>query len=181
MPGSPDSWGTNRHFAFWRRAIFAELVTFGQNASAASLSRAHRFGAPGIVRLIRRLEFTAFVAEARQMDQAEPLQDKLHRRGQHAESVLHAAPEVDGRSLFEIFCGARDFANTETEMHALCEHLIVEDEVVGVFEERQFRQNLAAEGTVSRVIFRELHAQKKILEAGEQAVRNVLVDGHAAE
>src|ERR1700728_2174006 len=114
------------------------------------------------------------------MKQADSLQGKLQGCGQHAETVLHAAAKVDGRSLFEILRGAGDFADAEAEVHALGQHLVVEDEVVGVFQQRQFGEYLAAEGAVSRMVLGEFHSQKKILERGKEPVRNVFVNGHAA-
>src|SRR6266702_2695629 len=118
------------------------------------------FRAGCVVGFAARFEFAAFVAEARHMNQADPLQRKLQGRRQHAKTVLHTAAKVDGRGFFEILRGAGNFSNAEAEVHALSQHLIVEDEVVGVFEQRQVSQYLAAEGAVSGVVFGKLHAEK---------------------
>src|ERR1700676_4842496 len=115
------------------------------------------------------------------MSQADSLQGKLQGCGQDAEAILHATAKVDGRGLFEILCGTGDFANAEAEVHALGQHLIVEDEVVGIFQQRQVGEHFAAEGAVSGVVLGKLYSEKKILEGGKQAVGNVFVDGHAAE
>src|SRR6202140_3503 len=115
------------------------------------------------------------------MDQSESLQRKLQGCTQYAESVFHAAAKVDGRGLLEILCGTGDFTDAETEVHALGQHLIVEDEVVGIFQQRQVGEHFAAEGAVSGVVLGKLYSQKKILEGGKQPVGNVFVDGHAAE
>ena len=93
----------------------------------------------GVVRGISRLEFAAFVAEAGQIDQTGPLQRELQGCDQHAESVFHAAAEVDGGSFCEILRGTGNFADAEAEVDALGEHLVVEDEVVGIFQQRQVR------------------------------------------
>jgi len=45
-------------------------------------------------------------------------------------------------------------------MDALREHLIVEDEIVGIFQQRKVQQDFGAEGTVSRVVFGELDPQE---------------------
>ena len=67
------------------------------------------------------------------------LQRKLQRRTQHAEAVLHAAAEIDGRRLFEILGRARNLADAKSEVHALRQHLVVEDEVGRIFQQRQRR------------------------------------------
>ena len=114
------------------------------------------------------------------MSQARLLQGKLQRRCQHSQTILHAAAEVDGRRFFEIFGRARNFADAEAEVHALRQHLVVEDEVVGVFEQRQIQSGLAAEGAIAGVILRELDPQKQILKRGQKAVGDVFVERHAA-
>src|SRR4029077_2180578 len=57
---------------------------------------------------------------------------------------------------------------------------IVEDEVVGVFQQWHFSEYVAAEGAVASVVFRELHSQEKILKRGEHAVGYVFVKRHTA-
>src|SRR5580698_929060 len=110
-------------------------------------------GSAGVVRGKAGLEFAAFVAEAGKVDQACSLQGELQGRREHAETILHAAAEVDGRSLFEVLRGTRNFSNAEAEVYALGEYLIVENEVIGIFEQGQFGENLAAEGAVAGVVF----------------------------
>src|SRR5208282_362806 len=89
-------------------------------------------------------------------------------------------PEIDGRSFFEILRRAGDFADTKAEMNALCQHLIVEHKVVGVLKQRQLGEDIAAKGAVAGVILRKLDSEKEVLEGGQQAIRDVLVKGHAA-
>src|SRR5271154_820774 len=114
------------------------------------------------------------------MEHADLFEGELKSGGEDAEAVFHAAAEVDGGGLLEIFRRAGNFSDAEAEMDALRQHLVVEDEVVGVFEQGKFGQDFSAEGAISGVIFGELHAQEKILEGSEQAVGNVFIDGHAA-
>jgi hypothetical protein len=40
-------------------------------------------------------------------------------------------------ALFEIFRGTGNFADAEAEINALRQHLIIENEVVGIFQQRQ--------------------------------------------
>jgi len=70
----------------------------------------------------------------------------------------------DVRSKY--FVRTENFSDAEAEMYALGQHLVVEHEVVGVFKQRQFGEDLAAEGAVSGVRFGEFHPQKKIFERG---------------
>jgi len=76
--------------------------------------------------------------------------------------------------------GARDFTDAGTEMHALCQHLVVKDEVVGVLQQWQAGEHVATEGSIATVIFRELDHQEKILERSQEAIGNLLPDRHAA-
>jgi hypothetical protein len=55
----------------------------------------------------------------------------------NATAILDAAANADRRSFFEVFRGTRHLADAEIEPHALRQHLIVEDEVIGVFRLRQ--------------------------------------------
>ena len=109
------------------------------------------------------------------MRQSKSLQSELQGGGQHAESVLHAAAKVDGRSSFEIFGRARNFADAKTEVHALSEHLVIEHEVVGVFQQGQLGKHFAAEGAVPGVILGELDSQKDVFKCGKKAVGDVFV------
>src|SRR5581483_1103430 len=101
------------------------------------------------------------------MSQADALQSELQCRRQDTQAILQASREVDGRRFFEVLRGARNFADPKAEMHALREHLIVENKVIRVLEQRQLRQNVAAEGAISGVILRQLDPQEEILKRGE--------------
>src|ERR1700730_10979527 len=138
------------------------------------------FGTAGVVAGMAGIQLAAFVAESPKMEQSDPLQGELKRGSEHAEAIHNAAAEVNGRCLFEVLRGTRDFSDAEAEMYALGEHLIVEDEVVGVFEQWQFRKDLAAEGTVSGVVLRQLDAEEKIFKCCEQPVGNIFIQRHTA-
>ena len=60
------------------------------------------------------------------------------------------------------------------------QHLVVENKIIGIFQQRQLGEYLAAEGAVAGVIFGKLGPEKQILERGQQAVGNVLVKRHTA-
>ena len=67
----------------------------------------------------------------------------LEGDGEAAEAVAAASREVDGGGLWEVFGGAGDFGDLVALVEDLCEHLIVEDEVVGVFFEGDFLEQFA--------------------------------------
>src|SRR5580700_8518125 len=135
--------------------------------------------APGVISQAASLELAALVAEDAEAAQSPFLQGKLQCGRENAETVNDAAPEVDRRRLFEILGRARDFADAVAEVDTLRQHLIVEDEVVGIFDQRQLGQDLTTEAAVAGVVLRELHPQEQVLKRGQQAVEDVLVARHA--
>src|SRR5579859_3185738 len=134
-----------------------------------------------IVRLVALFQPATILTEARHVYDSHLLQCKLQGGGQHAESVLHATAEIDGRSFLEILRRARDLSDAESEVHALCKHLVIENEVIGIFYQRKFGEYFAAEGAVSGVVLGKLHAKEQILKGGEQPVGDVFVQRHAAQ
>ena len=108
------------------------------------------------------------------------MEAKIHGSLQYAKTVDHASPEIDRRRLREILRRTADLAHAEAEPEDLGEHLVVEDEVVGVLEQRKRFQHLAREGPVAGVVLGELRAEQEVLERGQEAVRDVLVERHAA-
>ena len=78
------------------------------------------------------------------------------------------------------FVGQEDLSDAETEHHCLSDHLIVEDEIRLSFRERQCFKQFPRKSPETGVILREVHAQKQVLKRGEQAVGNILVEGHSA-
>src|SRR5579862_8269660 len=141
------------------------------------LNRPDGLGAGGVIGIPARLQLSTLLAEARQVGHTKPLHSELQSGRQDAESVFHAAAKVNGRSPFEIFRRAGNFADAEAKVNALGKHLVVEDEVVGVFQQRQLGQHFTAEGAIPGVILRELDSQKKVLEGRKKAVGSVLVVG----
>ena len=99
------------------------------------------------------------------MSESDFLYGKLQRRRNHTQTIFHAAPEVDRRSLRKIFRWARHFANSKFEVRALSQHFIVEYKIVGIFEQRQRRQHITAKRTIAGVVFRQLDSQKQVLES----------------
>src|SRR5438132_1525165 len=65
-------------------------------------------------------------------------------------------------------------------MNALRENLVVENKIIGIFEQRKIQQYLGAEGAVPGVVFGELDSQEKILESSQEAVGDVFVERHTA-
>jgi hypothetical protein len=119
---------------------------------AKVLRGAGGFGGSRVVGGIAGLKFAAFIAEAGQVDQAGPLQRELHRSRQDAETIFHAAAEVDGGGFLEVLRGTRHFTDVKAEVDTLGEHLVIEDEVVGIFQQWKRGEYLSAEGAISGVV-----------------------------
>ena len=68
---------------------------------------------------------------------------------------------IDGRSFLEILGRTGNFTDLKSKVHALREHLVVEDEVIGVLEQWQFTQDLAAECTITSVVLGELDSGER--------------------
>ena len=62
------------------------------------------------------------------------------------------------------FVGQEISPMLKSEHDRLRDHLVVEDKIVGVFQQRQGLQQFAREGAESGVVLRELHAQPQVLE-----------------
>ena len=77
---------------------------------------------------------------------------------QAAEAVFAASQEINRRCFGEIFCRAANFGYFVSCPENLGEHLIVEDEIVRVFLERELFKKLSGKSAVAGVIFGELGA-----------------------
>src|SRR5439155_20353098 len=104
---------------------------------------------------ISRLQLPTFGVENPKICHTSFLQRKLQARTDHAQTVGHAAGEVDGRGLLEIFGRTGYLTNTEAKVYALRKYLIVEDKVIRVFQKRKLQQNSATEGSIAGVVFRQ--------------------------
>jgi len=62
----------------------------------------------------------------------------------------------------------------------LHEHLVVEDEAIVVLLERQRLQESARERAEARMVLGELLPDEQILDEGQNSVRDILVERHAA-
>src|SRR5277367_4091570 len=99
--------------------------------------------------------------------------------GKHAKAILHAAPKVDGRGFLKVAGGAGDLADAEAKHDGLGDHLIIEDEVIGVFEQRESLEYIARKGAEAGVVFRELDSEEEVLEGRKKTVGDVFVARHA--
>jgi hypothetical protein len=126
---------------------------------ANSLTRANR-------RIVFLIDLSSARIETWEMDNAQLVRGKTDARDKNSETVLHAAFEVDGRRFFKIFRRAGDFPNAKTKHHGLRDHLIVENEVVGVFENGKSLEQLARKCAEARMVFRQLYAQEQVLKCG---------------
>src|SRR5438445_13693492 len=93
-----------------------------------------------------RLQLSALGTEESEFCYSHSLQRELQRRDQHTEAVFDTPPEVDRRSFLKILGRARNLPDAGAKIHALCQHLIIEDEVVGILEQREL-EDFPAEGT----------------------------------
>src|SRR5208282_2517064 len=125
-----------------------------------------------------RLQAAAFAVENPELCQPDLLQAELQRRQQYAQAILHAAPEINRRSLRKILRRAGNLANVEAEENALRQHLIVKDKIVRVLQQRKILEHGAAERPVSGVIFRQLRAQTSVFEKRQKSVGNVFPQRH---
>src|SRR5215831_1387080 len=89
----------------------------------------HRSRMGCVVRFALGFQFAAVLAEPWQMRQADALSSELERGGQHTKSVSYTAPEVDRGCFLKILSGTRYFPDAETEVYALCQHLVIENEI----------------------------------------------------
>ncbi len=118
--------------------------------------------------------------EPREMQEAQFLHGKRDGSAENSNAILDASLKVDRRGLFKILCRAGNLADSKTEHDRLGNHLIVENEVVRILEERQRLKQFARECAEARVVFRKLDSEKDILERGEKAVGDVFIEGHSA-
>src|SRR5204863_7270918 len=107
-------------------------------------------------------------------------QTETQRRAKATEAVTHASTKVNRGSFRQIFRRARDLADFRTQPNDLGEHLVVEHKIVGVLFNRDTLEQTSGKGAISGVIFRQLRADHKILDEGEEAVRDIFPPRHSA-
>src|SRR5439155_18764799 len=110
----------------------------------------------------------------------EPVEPIFANDRQSAESVVHAANEVDAAGLGEIANGHRDIAKPEAEANCLNQELGVKNEIVGVVLKRNPLENFAAIDAEAAVKISQILAQGHVFDGGQDAVAEVFVLRHAA-
>jgi len=126
----------------------------------------------GKIRLLHREQHTR---------PAPPLGQSESQPGpQTAESIGQAATEVDRGGLGKIFCRAGNLGNREPMPVDLRQHLVVEDEIVGILRDIQLLQDLPRKRPVAGVVFGEMGPDEQVLRPGEEPVGRVFPPGHAA-
>ena len=98
---------------------------------------------------------------------------------QNAETVDHAAPEINARGFFEIAGRAGDLGDLIALIDDLRQHLIVENEIFVVTFVIDVLKDLAGEGAIARMVFGEFLPKQDVFEKGECAVEDVFIEGHA--
>jgi hypothetical protein len=63
--------------------------------------------------------------------------------------------EINGGGIVGIKSRARHFPDTEAKIHGLAKHLIVKNEIVRIFQDRNSFQYFSAESTVPGIVFRK--------------------------
>ena len=99
---------------------------------------------------------------------------------QDAQPVDGAVLDVDGGGLLEIFRRAGDLGDLVALVADLGDNLVVEDEIIRQHVEVDAPQHLARIGPIAGMVFRQLVAHQQVLEEGEAAVGDILVDRHAS-
>src|SRR6266851_7228347 len=125
-------------------------------------------------------QLAARLGESRRVRQAQPRGAILKRRADDAQAVLHAASEIDRRRFGKVARGAADLADVEPEPDGLHEHLIIENEVVGILLERQRLEKAARKGAIAGVVLRQFVPEQQIFDSRQDAVGNVFPDRHPA-
>ncbi len=86
--------------------------------------------------VVVRVYFSSRFSEGWAANNSRLMRNEAEGGGKHPKTIFDTAPEVDGGSFLEVLGWARDLADVEAKHYGLGNHLIVEDEVVGVIKER---------------------------------------------
>jgi hypothetical protein len=106
---------------------------------------------------------------------------RMFKRGsQNSEAIFHAASKVDGGGAFEVFGWAGDLCNVVTVEKDLGEHLVVEDEIVGISVVVDVFEHFAGKGPVTGMVFGEFGADENVLTQRQDAVKDVFIPWHSA-
>ena len=97
---------------------------------------------------------------------------------QHTTTVNEAAAHADGRGFRKVGGWTGYFGDVEAEEGGLNQYFVVEHEVIGVFSQRQALQHPARKGAVARVVLGQLLPDQQVLDRGQGAVGDVLVQRH---
>ena len=111
--------------------------------------------------------------------QTHPVEPELQGGPQHTQPVSHAPLKIDGRRFGRIPRGAGHFANSKAKMNDLGQHLVIEDEIIGIFFQGEGFEDLPRESPIPGMVLGQLMAHQKVLEGGEKTVGYVFVPGHA--
>ena len=101
------------------------------------------------------------------MGQSHLFKSVLQTGRQHTKTILHAPPEIYGRSFGEVLGWAGYFTDSESKVHTLRQHLVIENEVVRVLQQRHSGKHRTAEGAIAGVVFREFCSYKQVLHKGQ--------------
>ena len=93
---------------------------------------------------------------------------------------MHAGGEANRRGFGKIPGRAADFPDWITKSDDLCEYLVIKKEIIRVFFQRQAFKKGTGESAVAAVILRQFGAEQKILNQGENPVRDIFPPGHPA-
>src|SRR5438552_12506191 len=127
--------------------------------------RETQIGAPG--------EYT----RAQQVSAPQPI---LHTGPQDTQAIDNRSAKADLTRVLEIPRGTGYFADAHPERKGLDQHLVVEDEIVGIGRQRQGLDDPTREGAVPGMKFGQLGANDNVLQSSKDAIGDVFVTWHAA-
>ncbi|SRR6266446_4521852 len=105
---------------------------------------------------------------------------ECERGAKTTETIEYAAAKINRRCIGVVTGRTANFGDGITTPQCLDQHLIIEDEVVGILAEVEALEELPREGPVSRMILGEFGAREGILDEREEAVRHVSPPRHSA-
>ena len=130
--------------------------------------------------IVVQIQFSAFGVEDSKVHQTHSLKYQFQGSRDDSEAVLDGAWKVDGGGFREIFGGAGDLAHAIPEEDALGQHLVVKNEVVGVFKQRNLPQDVAGERAEACVILGKLRVAEQVLKGCERPIGDIFVEWHTA-
>src|SRR6266446_1678309 len=120
------------------------------------------------------------VRQKKRLGEASLGKTECERGVETTETIEYAAAKINRRCIGVVTGRTANFRDGITTPECLDQHLVIEDEVVGIVAEVEALEELPRERAVSRMILREFRAREGILDEGEEAIRHVPPPRHSA-